>query len=91
MDAPDTSKKLEDSIRKVGTCTKFCDEKERVDRMFENLVDLAETVGSYHIYRRCLAEFNSRNRTQILGKLYQSRVKWSNDSVEPPRATQINN
>lgn len=52
MDAPGTSKKLEDSIRKIGTCTQFCDEKERVDRMFENLVDPAETVGKSDVSTR---------------------------------------
>lgn len=47
MDDPNRRKTLQDSIRKIGTCQQMCDEKERVDRMFENLVDLAETVRLY--------------------------------------------
>jgi len=40
----DKQSSLDDAIKTVGTCTQMCDEKERVNRIFENQVDAAERV-----------------------------------------------
>lgn len=65
MSDPDKREKLENAIFTKGTCTHMCDEKERVDRIFELQLDRAEMVretnqdlgmrllkcSSYHIQR----------------------------------------
>ncbi|KAK5954710.1 actin cytoskeleton and mitosis protein [Knufia fluminis] len=40
----DKQSTLDDAIKTVGTCTQMCDEKERVNRIFENQVDAAERL-----------------------------------------------
>ena len=41
----DNQSSLEEAIRTVGTCTQMCDEKERVNRIYEGQTDAAERVS----------------------------------------------
>lgn len=76
MSDPDKREKLENAIFTKGTCTHMCDEKERVDRIFELQLDRAEMVGLHVNMEKMTILKRHSYHTQRLVNLCPSKDGW---------------